>query len=281
MKKEQISLSNADVRELRAMYRDVREYRNLRSGRKPELVLPEHGSRVFIAKVVSTNGIPIASSPTTPGVGQIAIRKLFWEPADSDSTPNPEEDTTRYIRGIDGLEEESTNDYVRPCYNLSEELSFELDEYVLVILLANGHYVVIDTPKFSREGIPGVSSGSCGCFCIDAGDVEVDGIETTSQFTVILPQVTEVQLNGIIYLPTNRHVLVLNEGSASGSVAGDVGNWFKDVSDELVAEYNSGADATTATNPTGNIEFDRSVSGYTKMILSIYGTVPDESDSGP
>lgn len=275
MKEKLYALNESDRRLIINLQRDMNEWRATRGRGLPDQPLPDPGSRVFIAKVVSTAGIPVAASATEPGIGQIAIRKLLWDPAPSDSTFDPDVDLTRYIRGIDGLEEDSTENYIRVCYNISTDVSWDLDDYVFVVLLANGYYVALDLPRFSREGIPGAGSGSCGCSCTPAGDVEVDGVETVSQWQVLLPTITETQLHGTIRLPTNRHTLVLNEGSTSDSVSGNVGNWYKDISDELVATYNNGDDATTATNPTGHIELDKSSGGYTTLTLNIYGTVPD------
>ncbi len=277
MKEKLYALNESDRRILNNLQRDMNEWRAVRGRGLPNPPLPDPGSRVFIAKVVTPTGIPAATSVLEPGVGQVALRKLLWERAASDSADTPDDNPIRYVRGVDGLQEDSTDDYIQYAYNMGNAI-IPFETYVHVALLANGKYVIMDMPV-TTEGAPS-SGGVCGCYCVDAGDVEVDGIETVSQWQVRLAEVSEAQLNGRIYLPSTMHTLTLNEGSSSDSVAGAVGNWFKDVSSELVAEYNSGADATAATNPTGNIEFDRSVSGYTTMVLSIYGTVPDESTSG-
>ena len=107
----------------------------------------------------------------------------------------------------------------------------------------------------------------CPCTCIDEGDIEVDGLETTSRWAVALNEIREVQANGSLILPAGTYYLDWSAGPAY---------WIDDVSAAMTAVYTSGNDATGATTMTGTLILRKSDGGYTTLKLTFTGTVPVE-----
>lgn len=106
----------------------------------------------------------------------------------------------------------------------------------------------------------------CPCTCIDEGDIDVDGVETSSRWAVPIPaEVEEVQANGSLVLPAATHYL-----DWDGTV------WKKTVTSEMTAKYTSGADATGDTTMTGVLTLRKNDGGFTTLKLVFTGTVPPE-----
>ena len=116
-------------------------------------------------------------------------------------------------------------------------------------------------------GGAGAADCCCACTCIDNGDIEVDGLETSSRWAVQLNTVTEVQANGSLVLPAADHYLDWDSGA---------GYWIKTVTPEMTAAYTSGNDATGATTMTGTLILRKDDGGYTTLKLAFTGTVPAE-----
>lgn len=114
-------------------------------------------------------------------------------------------------------------------------------------------------PVVSGGSGPVTVTGSCGCDCIDDGDITVDGYTTTSQWTVSLSEVVVQETHGTVHLPANEHVLAWNSGG---------GYWQKNIGSELLAYRTSGASYPLSPAPSpAYIRFDNSDSGY--MTLKI------------
>lgn len=118
-------------------------------------------------------------------------------------------------------------------------------------------------PAPSGGGGSTVSPNSC-CGCIDNGNIIVDSIETSSKMNVSLNDVYLYQSNGYIKLPAGVYELIYSSGS---------GTWTLDVGDFLVAFYNDGSSATSATTMDATLTFDNAVGGKSQLQLCITGTV--------
>lgn len=108
------------------------------------------------------------------------------------------------------------------------------------------------------------TSTGCGCSCIENGDIEVNGIITSSQWSVTLPTVTVDQTYGSIRLPGGTYVIEYDSGS---------GTWTLDIGDNLSASYNDGTDATDDSTLDGTITMTWG-SSAASISVCIDGTVP-------
>lgn len=109
------------------------------------------------------------------------------------------------------------------------------------------------------------SSSGCACSCIDNGDIEVNGIITSSRWSVTVPKVTVDQTYGSITLPAGTYVIEYDTGSNT---------WILDVGDQLSAAYNNGDDATEDATLDGTITMSWGSSAAT-ISVCIDGTVPE------
>jgi hypothetical protein len=110
--------------------------------------------------------------------------------------------------------------------------------------------------------------GSCPCTCIEDGDIEVQGIITTSEWSVTMPEVRFSQVNGTIIFPAGSYTLTYSSISET---------WTLDIGDDLTAEYNSGGDATADTTMDGTLVMSWS-GGVAEINLCVDGTVPVDPD---
>lgn len=109
------------------------------------------------------------------------------------------------------------------------------------------------------------TSSGCPCNCIPSGDIIVNGVETTSVFTMKFNQEAFPQANGTIFFPAGTYSVVYNP---------TLGYWVVDIGDYLTATYTNGDDATAATTMDGTIRMEWD--GYAKptVKLCVDGTVP-------
>lgn len=110
-------------------------------------------------------------------------------------------------------------------------------------------------PVSSTSSRPQLNSGTCGCVCIDQGDIVVSSYETSSVMVVALSELENEETHGRVLLPANEHELTYNVG---------LGYWYKDVSDELIAYYNSG-NPYTLTGVTATIVFKHNDGDYMSL----------------
>jgi len=123
----------------------------------------------------------------------------------------------------------------------------------------------VDSGTGSTTG-PAVS-GTCPCVCINAGDIIVNGIETTSQWSVALPTQYFRQTYGTIILPTNVFILEWDVATSK---------WIYDCGADLTATYLDDTDATADTTMDGEITLEwASLGAAPSLKLCVDGTVPD------
>lgn len=114
-------------------------------------------------------------------------------------------------------------------------------------------------------------SGVCPCECIDNGDMEHDGIETTSKFIVLLPAVSMNHPNGKVDFPGRAVTVIYDVG---------LEYWELDIGDDLVAYNNDDADVTAQSTLSGVAKFYLTgVDNKTKFQLCITGNIPAPSGS--
>ena len=114
-------------------------------------------------------------------------------------------------------------------------------------------------------------SGVCPCECIDNGDMEHDGIETSSKFTVTLPSVAVNHPNGKVNFPGREVTVVYDLG---------LEYWELDIGDDLTAINNDDDDVTSSSTLSGVAKFYLTgEDGKTKFQLCITGDIPAPSGS--
>ncbi len=139
-------------------------------------------------------------------------------------------------------------------------VSFPANEYLLAVPLKHGYYVAIG-------GSGSGGSGACRCACIDTGDMFVNGILTTSKWTVTFQKSQKrKQANGWIELPAGAYTITWSSARVL---------WVLDVGGYLSSYYSDGSDATSATTMDGELTMEWAALGSRpKVKLCITGTVP-------
>lgn len=117
------------------------------------------------------------------------------------------------------------------------------------------------------DGGTSAAAGSCECFCLEDGDTVVNGVETTSKWSIQMGTEVFRQPNGSITFPSGSYELTLDEGEES---------WSLDIGDLLTAAYSSGADATADTVMDGTLTMAFDAYGNLNVQLCVDGTVPEE-----
>lgn len=115
---------------------------------------------------------------------------------------------------------------------------------------------------------PEPPSGGCSCTCIDEGNVEVQGIITTTVWRVTMPTVRFEQTHGTITLPAGTYIITYSSGT---------GTWTLDISDDLTATYNDGTDATADTTMDGTLVMSWG-GGVAEVNLCVDGVIPEDPD---
>lgn len=189
--------------------------------------------------VLLTEDLP-AATDTLTGYSQAEARVIKYTPSDS----------------LD-MEESTTSLGIITVTNRNVNFSAATGD-LLFVIRSGAEWV----PAPSGGGST-VSPNSC-CGCIDNGNIIVDGIETSSKMNVSLNDVYLYQSNGYIKLPAGVYELIYSSGS---------GTWTLDVGDFLVAFYNDGSSATSATTMDATLMFDNAAAGKSQLQLCITGTV--------
>ena len=120
----------------------------------------------------------------------------------------------------------------------------------------------------STTTTPPTTDSGCACTCIDEGDIEVQGIITTSVWSVTVPAVRFEQTHGTITLPAGTYIITYNTGT---------GTWVLDVGDDLVAVYNDGSDATVDTTMDGTLSMSWGGS-VAEINICVDGTISDPNE---
>lgn len=120
---------------------------------------------------------------------------------------------------------------------------------------------------FAQPAVDAVagSIGSCGCYCIEQGDINVSGIETTSEWGVLIGPVTVEVPNGRVTLPYGNYYMRWDNAD---------GYWSDDVGSVLTAEYSDGTDATGAATLEGLLIFTHNEGGRMRVKLQVTATIP-------
>jgi hypothetical protein len=139
------------------------------------------------------------------------------------------------------------------------EVEFEEGTQFLAAKGASGRIIAI-----SASG-GGGAGGACPCSCISAGDVTVDGYESTSQWKSVFPTVEQVETYGVAVFPGGVHTMTLDIAE---------GYWIKDIGDDLTARYNDGSDATGDSTLAGTLILRKDESGFSTCKLTITATIP-------
>lgn len=111
------------------------------------------------------------------------------------------------------------------------------------------------------------ASDSCPCVCLPAGDIIVNGVETTSIWTIRMGAEAFRQTHGTILFPAGTYSIVYDEG---------LGYWLLDIGDYLTATYTSGDDATADTTMDGTLVMTWDGYGNPEVRLCVDGTVPEQ-----
>ena len=107
----------------------------------------------------------------------------------------------------------------------------------------------------------------CGCHCLDEGDIIVNGVETTSKWSVRMVAEVFKQTYGKIMFPSGDYVLTYDDTA---------GVWLLDIGDVLTAVYLSGEDATADMELDGTLTMGFDSYGAPYISLCVEGTVPEE-----
>lgn len=118
----------------------------------------------------------------------------------------------------------------------------------------------------SPKPAAGGTGGGCSCTCIDNGDITVDGIETTSRWSLVLAEQVFSQTHGDIVLPAGSYVIEWDFGTSL---------WTLDIGADLTARYLDGTDATGDTTMDGTLKMTWAGVGSAPVLqLCVDGTVP-------
>lgn len=119
--------------------------------------------------------------------------------------------------------------------------------------------------RFAGGSGSGSGSGSgCPCTCIEDGDIEVEGIITTSIWTVAMSAVRFVQAEGTITFPAGTYTLTWDSGTST---------WTLDIGGDLTAAYNDDSDATADVTMDGTLTMSWT-GGVAEIKLCVDGTIP-------
>ena len=113
----------------------------------------------------------------------------------------------------------------------------------------------------------GASTDSCPCVCLPAGDIIVNGVETTSVWSIRMGTETFRQTYGSIVFPAGTYTITWDEG---------LGYWTLDIGDYLTAVYTSGDDATADTTMDGTLTMEWDGYGNPEVRLCVDGEVPEQ-----
>jgi len=141
--------------------------------------------------------------------------------------------------------------------------------------VGESHLIAMSTPSVvgviaaigNTAGGSSSGAGSCPCVCLDSGDIEIDGIETTSRRTVTMSTELFKQAFGTIAFPAGTYTLIYDTGLEI---------WTLDIGDLLTSTYTSGTDATSSTTMDGTLIMGFDSYGVPYVELCVDGTVPEE-----
>lgn len=114
----------------------------------------------------------------------------------------------------------------------------------------------------------GSSTSSCPCTCIEEGDIEVEGVQTTSRWSLKMGTEVFKGTFGDITFPAGDYIVIWDVTEEK---------WVLDIGDVLTAAYHSGNDATADTTMDGTLEMTLvGPYGVPTISLCLDGEVPEE-----
>jgi len=125
--------------------------------------------------------------------------------------------------------------------------------------------VRIATPRGGGSSTSGVGFG-CPCVCLDNGDIVVNGIATTSIWSVSMSREVFKGLYGNIIFPNGSYQVVYSEVD---------GIWSLDIGDSLTSMYHDESDATADTTMDGTLSMGFDSYGVPYVSLCVDGAVPN------
>lgn len=136
----------------------------------------------------------------------------------------------------------------------------------LAINSRHGYFVAVGGAGGGSSG--GSSSTGCTCSCLDQGDIEVEGIITTSKWSITLPASRFPISNGFVLCPAGTYIVEREDGDT---------NWHLDMGDSLTARYTSGNDATADSVLAGSLTMNYSPGSAASVSLCVDGSsIPPE-----
>lgn len=191
---------------------------------------------VYIARVVSAN-IPKALSADEPSVGKVFLRRLDFNSlaalGSGTGTGTGSYDPRMIVDGNVNTDIPDNAFYVN-AYNTSTDVSYVQGEQVLVLQTSSGGFVILNGGK-GETGTTTVAS-SCGCTCVDAGDIMWKGVPTTSKRYLFWGSEVFYVPNGYITVEAGFGDLIFDAGADQYEL---------DVGDFMIANYHDGVDATS------------------------------------
>jgi hypothetical protein len=271
--------TRADAIEMRRMLQDIQQIRNERgSGRyKSNVPFEDFGSNFYFGKVATANGIG-KSSASIPTVGQITILRI--------DVPVGSSPLSTLSRRITTPTTEANVEKKIWAYNVNPAITFKFAQLVWVVRLANGAFVVL---PLTNDG-SGTGGGCCDCISIRSGDINVDGVETTSVWNVKLSAINYRQLFGTVTIKEGEYSLIWSPSDGYWKhefIAGSMAATF--LSGENAEDYvtlggdngsGSGSGSDGLPDITAVAILRRNDSGYTTLKITIDGDVPDELTLG-
>lgn len=119
----------------------------------------------------------------------------------------------------------------------------------------------------ASAGTSSSSSSVCPCFCLEAGDILVNGIETTAHWNIKMANEVFQQEFGSITFPQGEYLLEKNPSADE---------WTLDIGAFLTSAYTSGVSATVATTMDGTLTMGFDPYGGLYVTLCVDGEVPEE-----
>lgn len=268
--------TKADAIELRRMLQDIQQIRNDRgsSRYKGDVPFEDFGSNFYFGKVATQNGIG-KSSATNTANGEVIILKVT-RPMGSSAT---------LARRITTATTEANVPKRVRAHNVNPSIAFKFDQLVWVVRLANGAFVVL---PLTNDG--GSGGGCCDCISLKHGDINVDGVETTSVWNVKLSEIKYRQLFGTVTIKEGEYSLIWSPSDGYWRhefLAGSMAATFlsgEDAEDYVTLGGDNGSGSGSGSDGLPEITavaiLRRNDSGYTTLKITIDGDVPDELTLG-
>ena len=204
-------------------------------------LLPEWRQRLISRGTltqISDEGVPGLLIVKVPSGGLAAYSGTGMVPSCEGQVQQPKwvvPFTSPEIEGVSGI----TGAFTQTVYNVLPT-AFAAGDKIIAGRLSNGGYFALGS---ASSGSTSTDAG-CGCECIDTPDITVNGIQTTSRWTVTVNKAKKWRSTyGWIELPPGEYIIVWNGTK-----------WYLDIGDSLEAYLTNGTNVTSTTVMDGYIE---------------------------